>query len=226
MGIDPVTHKPRMDALGSPTGRASNDANLSHMAQWERARLEAEAKSARDSNKQAVRNPVQVQPKIQLGAGSLPLTPRPKCLDVLKAWQGVVTGLFNFPNRDNLESPTSISNFSNGVIQVPIAGVNQNATGKDGMDESTSMALQGTTCSTENNAWLADSYGEAGNGNEVITNFMEGSSDTLIGIPVSFSSMEVEISNGSCIIAGNGSYWDWDSILKFMNASSSGPSMF
>ncbi|XP_022726322.1 transcription factor MYB16-like [Durio zibethinus] len=262
MGIDPVTHKPRIDALGSPYGHASNDSNLSHMAQWERARLEAEARSARDSNKQAVRNPVQVNPKIQLGAVPPPLTPRPKCLDVLKAWQGVVSGMFNFPNRDNLESPTSISSFSNDVIQLPTTGVNQNATAEGvdciatntdsytcneldeidswkrfvnlnqmqefevGLDESTSMAMQGTTYSTENNAWLVDSYGEAGNSNEV----MEGSSssDTLIGIPVSFSSMKVEISNGNYSIVDNGSYsvCDWDSTLKFKNASSSGSPMF
>ncbi|GAB2287776.1 hypothetical protein Dimus_022136 [Dionaea muscipula] len=50
MGIDPVTHKPKNDALLSPAdGQTKNAANLSHMAQWESARLEAEARLARQS---------------------------------------------------------------------------------------------------------------------------------------------------------------------------------
>ncbi|KAL5805600.1 hypothetical protein ACOSQ4_028333 [Xanthoceras sorbifolium] len=54
MGIDPVTHKPKNDALlsGSDnggTGQSKNAANLSHMAQWESARLEAEARLVRES---------------------------------------------------------------------------------------------------------------------------------------------------------------------------------
>ncbi|MQM13871.1 hypothetical protein Taro_046798 [Colocasia esculenta] len=50
MGIDPVTHKPRCDALSTAYGHASKTAaNLSHMAQWESARLEAEARLVRDS---------------------------------------------------------------------------------------------------------------------------------------------------------------------------------
>ncbi|KAK6155075.1 hypothetical protein DH2020_009323 [Rehmannia glutinosa] len=49
MGIDPVTHKPKNDALLSSDGQSKNAANLSHMAQWESARLEAEARLARQS---------------------------------------------------------------------------------------------------------------------------------------------------------------------------------
>ncbi|KAJ1419662.1 SANT/Myb domain [Sesbania bispinosa] len=45
MGIDPVTHKPKNDALLSSDGHSNKSAaNLSHMAQWESARLEAEAR--------------------------------------------------------------------------------------------------------------------------------------------------------------------------------------
>ena len=48
MGIDPVTHKPRADApASSPAGaRYRAAAYLSHTAQWESARLEAEARLA------------------------------------------------------------------------------------------------------------------------------------------------------------------------------------
>ncbi|XP_054803431.1 transcription factor MYB16-like [Prosopis cineraria] len=50
MGIDPVTHKPKNDALVSSDGSQSKTAaTLSHMAQWESARLEAEARLARES---------------------------------------------------------------------------------------------------------------------------------------------------------------------------------
>ncbi|KAG4992477.1 hypothetical protein AAZX31_09G215600 [Glycine max] len=49
MGIDPVTHKPKNDALLSTEGPSKIAANISHMAQWESARLEAEARLARES---------------------------------------------------------------------------------------------------------------------------------------------------------------------------------
>lgn len=49
MGIDPITHKPKNDGLMSGDGNSKSSANLSHMAQWESARLEAEARLARQS---------------------------------------------------------------------------------------------------------------------------------------------------------------------------------
>ncbi|KAJ6402532.1 hypothetical protein OIU84_014600 [Salix udensis] len=49
MGIDPVTHKPKNAALLSSDGQTKNAANLSHVAQWESARLEAEARLVRES---------------------------------------------------------------------------------------------------------------------------------------------------------------------------------
>ncbi|KAJ0237282.1 Transcription factor MYB106 [Hirschfeldia incana] len=49
MGIDPVTHKHKNETLSSSTGQSKNLATLSHMAQWESARLEAEARLARES---------------------------------------------------------------------------------------------------------------------------------------------------------------------------------
>ena len=50
MGIDPVTHKHKNETLMSSTGQSkSAAATLSHMAQWESARLEAEARLARES---------------------------------------------------------------------------------------------------------------------------------------------------------------------------------
>ncbi|XWS30236.1 hypothetical protein CRYUN_Cryun24cG0099400 [Craigia yunnanensis] len=49
MGIDPITHKPKSDALLSTEGQSKNAANLSHIAQWESTRLEAEARLVRES---------------------------------------------------------------------------------------------------------------------------------------------------------------------------------
>ncbi|KQK00034.1 transcription factor MYB106 [Brachypodium distachyon] len=59
MGIDPVTHKPRADAdAGSGTGARSRvAAHLSHTAQWESARLEAEARLAREAKLRALASP-------------------------------------------------------------------------------------------------------------------------------------------------------------------------
>ncbi|KAK8486382.1 hypothetical protein V6N13_005193 [Hibiscus sabdariffa] len=93
MGIDPVTHKPKTDALA---------ANLSHMAQWENARLEAEARLVRDSKL--------ILPNAPPAQNHLAPTTRPQCVVVLKAWQGVVSGLFNF-NVDSMQSPTSTLSF-------------------------------------------------------------------------------------------------------------------
>ncbi|XP_019442682.1 PREDICTED: transcription factor MYB34-like isoform X5 [Lupinus angustifolius] len=49
LGIDPITHKHKNDTLLSSDGQSKTVANLSHMAQWESARLEAEARLVRES---------------------------------------------------------------------------------------------------------------------------------------------------------------------------------
>ncbi|KAK8699753.1 hypothetical protein V6N13_115831 [Hibiscus sabdariffa] len=184
MGIDPMTHKPRIDALGT-VGDGCHEANLNHMAQWERARLEAEARAA-------LSNRAQIQPKICSGTDPLPLMPRPMCIDVLKAWQGMVTGMFNSsdaPVQVPIGETVVDSNATNHsytinelVCMDEWKRFNQTQELENWIDESSTMALSQYT--TEN-AWMfADN---------------EGSSepDTLIGVPVSFSSMEIEASNGS-----------------------------
>ncbi|XWS48000.1 hypothetical protein CRYUN_Cryun13aG0034300 [Craigia yunnanensis] len=97
MGIDPATHKPMVAALGSVNGDPKKVSNLTHMAQWESARLEAEAS---DSTKIASR----------LGA--------PLCLDILKAWQRVQLKSIAIDNinggdhgSNSLDSPTSTLNY-------------------------------------------------------------------------------------------------------------------
>nr|GMD27514.1 transcription factor MYB106-like [Ipomoea batatas] len=106
MGIDPMTHRPK---INSSFGSA---ANLSHMAQWEMARLEAEARLVRHSK------------FISSNLISPPPPPKvPPSLDVLKAWQETWTkpprtrvssnvdgGAF-VPNATPHQSPTTL-NFS------------------------------------------------------------------------------------------------------------------
>ncbi|KAG6398865.1 hypothetical protein SASPL_140336 [Salvia splendens] len=96
MGIDPATHKPKETPGGLAQSRQA--AVISHMAQWETARLEAEARLVRESK---FLSKLQLLQKI-----SVPPPPPPACLDVLKAWQSSNTGLFV------LDSPTSTLNFS------------------------------------------------------------------------------------------------------------------
>ncbi|KAL1539445.1 transcription factor MYB106-like protein [Salvia divinorum] len=97
MGIDPSTHKPKESQGGSAQSRQA--AVVSHMAQWETARLEAEARLVRESK---LLSKLQLLQKI-----SVPPPPPPACLDVLKAWQASNSGgLFV------LDSPTSTLNFS------------------------------------------------------------------------------------------------------------------
>ncbi|KAA8529396.1 hypothetical protein F0562_033805 [Nyssa sinensis] len=111
MGIDPVTHKPK---CGTGAG------NLSHMAQWESARLEAEARLVRESkllSNMYSTNPF--QPQLQGFSTSAQLlhkaaAPPPLCLDVLKAWQRA------FAAAGDLESPTSTLNFPENAFPNPI----------------------------------------------------------------------------------------------------------
>ncbi|KAM5567248.1 transcription factor MYB16-like [Rosa sericea] len=142
MGIDPVTHKPKHhEAYGSGSGHAKDAANLSHMAQWESARLEAEARLVRESKQLIMTNhPLQFQhhqlvnisPSTQthglLMSKAAAATSALPCLDVLKAWQGawsskpiirdnnssnntIVSGMNLMMAMDDLESPTSTLNF-------------------------------------------------------------------------------------------------------------------
>uniref|UniRef100_M1C930 Transcription factor n=1 Tax=Solanum tuberosum TaxID=4113 RepID=M1C930_SOLTU len=132
MGIDPNTHKPKSNIFGS--------ANLSHMAQWEKARLEAEARLVRESKKQQQQqqqiisnnnNNINNYNNIHFGPNNLttttnvllplqPKLPSPPCLDVLKAWQGGANwSIMPKITKDNFfdNSPTSTSNLS--LIMVP-----------------------------------------------------------------------------------------------------------
>lgn len=179
MGIDPVTHKPKTNAVGSMVGQT----NLSHMAQWETARLEAEARLVRESK--LVSKPPQEPAPLRSKSG----TPagRPQCLDVLKAWQGVVSGMFGIA-RESLDSPTSTLNFQENMLTIPTVGlVSDKFSGNsilcfEKLKENTdnSMAMHKMSYSTDE-AWTVE-------------NIMEGLSDMM--------SYECDVQN-SCVAGGN-----------------------
>eukprot|EP00262_Sarcandra_glabra_P001260 TRINITY_DN1128_c1_g2_i2.p1 TRINITY_DN1128_c1_g2~~TRINITY_DN1128_c1_g2_i2.p1 ORF type:complete len:291 (+),score=25.77 TRINITY_DN1128_c1_g2_i2:234-1106(+) len=139
MGIDPVTHKPKSDTLSSSVdGQCKNAANLSHMAQWESARLEAEARLVRESKlrSNSNSNSTSIQPQLGCTSASAPLQNNtaapwapPPLLDVLKAWQGVwsnstkggVAGIGG--GVRDLESPTSTLSFSENSLPIPTVGI-------------------------------------------------------------------------------------------------------
>nr|DAD34924.1 TPA_asm: hypothetical protein HUJ06_005564 [Nelumbo nucifera] len=142
MGIDPVTHKPKSDALSSVDGQSKTAATLSHMAQWESARLEAEARLVRESKLRSSSFQQQLgSPATDLASTSaqpLNKTSAPPasslCLDVLKAWQGVwskstKSGLMSgIGSGLGLESPTSTLSFSENAVPIPSVGFGDNPT--------------------------------------------------------------------------------------------------
>ncbi|PIA62805.1 hypothetical protein AQUCO_00200671v1 [Aquilegia coerulea] len=140
LGIDPVTHKPKSDALSSVDGQTKADSNLSHMAQWESARLEAEARLVRESklrstsmNNQLALSGSGVDLGQQLNKATSTST-QPHCLEVMKAWQGVwskptkcglIAGEGGSSGLD-LESPTSTLCFSDNSMPVSTVGFSDN----------------------------------------------------------------------------------------------------
>ncbi|KAL6634620.1 hypothetical protein ACP70R_027291 [Stipagrostis hirtigluma subsp. patula] len=95
MGIDPVTHKPRADGAGGAADASASGAryraaaHLSHTAQWESARLEAEARLAREA-------------KLRALASQAPPAPAPVHATA--------------PAASGVESPTSTLSFSESAL--------------------------------------------------------------------------------------------------------------
>ncbi|XP_038695669.1 transcription factor MYB106-like isoform X2 [Tripterygium wilfordii] len=114
MGIDPVTHKPKNDVLLSTDGQSKNAANLSHMAQWESARLEAEARLVRISK---LKSSFNTPTTYNLSSGSTSAQPN-RSLDILKAWSS---------GGYDLESPTSTLTCSENAPPIMTSSVGDNS---------------------------------------------------------------------------------------------------
>lgn len=142
MGIDPVTHKPKSDTLSSADGQSTKSiANLSHMAQWESARLEAEARLVRESKLRAsststatsLQSPLQqldtavLLPQLHNKSVS---NMTMSSLDVIHMRQGIwpksTTGN---QGQIDLQSPTSTLSFSaESMVQPSMGFAGQNST--------------------------------------------------------------------------------------------------
>ncbi|KAG5095942.1 hypothetical protein JHK84_051530 [Glycine max] len=115
MGIDPVTHKPKNDALVSTEGPSKSAANLSHMAQWESARLEAEARLVRESklrssshSSSSLHHTLIGTSAVSSSSSSAPMIP-PSSLSLDHAWNNgsSISTTVNATRVSDLESPTS-----------------------------------------------------------------------------------------------------------------------
>ncbi|KDP27171.1 hypothetical protein JCGZ_19870 [Jatropha curcas] len=152
MGIDPVTHKPKNDALLSSDGQTKNAANLSHMAQWESARLEAEARLVRESKLRSHSLQHQLSPTGYVsvscsGSGSVSGQAPPP-----KAWNNGGNALSSNGIGGGLESPTSTLTFSeNALPQPPPSAASQilNSSGIGGENSIPIIELVDTSGSSE-----------------------------------------------------------------------------
>ncbi|KAL8144402.1 hypothetical protein V2J09_017434 [Rumex salicifolius] len=129
MGIDPVTHKPKNVALVSNDGQSKSVANLSHMAQWESARLEAEARLARQSKIRA--NSLQVVAMDHNTPTSSSSTTTTRCLDVFRAWESGTP----WPNTSSDGNP--------GTHHSPTSTVSENGGGPGSTATATTTAIAG-----------------------------------------------------------------------------------
>lgn len=214
MGIDPVTHKPKNGALVSVDGRSKSAVNLNHMAQWESARLEAEARLVLES-KLRTGGPPPAPTRPPTSSSSSSSTP---CLDVLSAWQRV------WPKSApiDLESPTSTLAFS----EMGIAGETNAEQSQWKCFRKTCFLMEtGYTVRTEaSSSWLTES--SAGG-------FASGFTATLLGeqqISAEVCGDEPDNAEcGSCVDVEeargeedeNKDYWN--SILNLVDSSSPPP---
>ncbi|XP_027362792.1 transcription factor MYB16-like [Abrus precatorius] len=184
MGIDPTTHKPKLESL-------KDGSNLSHMAQWESARLEAEARLVRESKLillQQNKPSSFTQTRLVLNK----ITPQPSpppCLDVLKACQindnkrtmhmpihhSMYAMMLSTHDHHDLESPTSTLCFPeslpimNNANAVPMNVISTN-NNPIGLINENYYLLPPTTVTTSSE----------GGANAIMTEANDGGSEYLI----------------------------------------------
>ncbi|KAK8508103.1 hypothetical protein V6N13_055556 [Hibiscus sabdariffa] len=124
MGIDPTTHKPKSNPLVRYDTVRNNAGTLNHMAQWESARLEAEARLVKDSKKTlSSSKPSQKQKNKSNNKDSTSSNNnKSECLDVLKAWQSVVAGMFTISTINNSNPVVFGSNQISNELDLVEAG--------------------------------------------------------------------------------------------------------
>ncbi|KZV15950.1 myb-related protein 306-like [Dorcoceras hygrometricum] len=245
MGIDPVTHKTKNDALLSSDSQSKNAANLSHMAQWESARLEAEARLTRQSKLRSGTG-ISFQARNSEFASTSSQNQNPvgsvRCLDVLKAWKGDFRGKASEVGGASggssttgivgeLESPTSTLSSSAGTGQSSAAfieslrncsesyysGIVKAETGEEW------KFLQEQTNAAENQAHQFPPFPETDNSADQVPrgSFVENFTNLLLSAssdrPFFDDGGESELNGGGDYFEENKNYWN--SILYLVNSS-------
>nr|ALD84252.1 MIXTA1 transcription factor [Artemisia annua] len=201
MGIDPVSHKPKNETLLCNDGQSKSVANLSHMAQWESARLEAEARLAKQSKLRCtslVEKQMGSTESSSTGTPAKVLAPN-RCLDILNAWNRVWGTKHNDVSEGNgnedLQSPTSTlsttGNEESSTNLIELVGGNSSGscdngtTGDQECEEEWEYKDENRTESSIhgfNGISLAsiDNNNKNGNGHMPSGNFLESFTDLLL----------------------------------------------
>nr|BAM71806.1 R2R3-MYB transcription factor [Gentiana triflora] len=235
MGIDPVTHKPKTDTLFSGDGQTKHAANLSHMAQWESARLEAEARLVRQSKLRSSNTFHDPSPELRV-------VPSSSC------FQGVWNGRLPAASGDgamsmagiggaDLDSPTSTLSYSeNQRSQIgdnnSTAFIGNSSVSCDNIE--TSMSLTSELAMPVDSSWATPEKLRPNSDNgdfiQTFTDLLLGNSATATGGHQSFTEGCGESDsggrgggggggseNGSEYLEDNKNYWN--SILNLVNSS-------
>nr|GMD55389.1 transcription factor MYB16-like [Ipomoea batatas]GMD56944.1 transcription factor MYB16-like [Ipomoea batatas] len=225
MGIDPVTHKPKNDALLSSDGQSKSAANLSHMAQWESARLEAEARLVRQSKLRSVSLQNPLEP-------SSPLT-KPAALE------SPTSTLSYSENAPQISSSTAAfmkeesedqawKCFGNAAEHFKGGGGVEDSAAAAGFASAGLLGLTNIPAAMESGAWTTQEHIPTGN-------FVERFTDLLLSANSTERSLSEAGSTESNNAAGDGGsgnhYYEdnknyWDSILNLVNSSPSNSPMF
>ncbi|XP_075515063.1 transcription factor MYB16-like isoform X2 [Primulina tabacum] len=232
MGIDPVTHKTKNDAWLCSDGQSKNAANLSHMAQWESARLEAETRLARQSKLRSGTGIISFQARNSEFASTTSQNHNPvgtlECLDVLKG-------------RD-LESPTSTLSSSAGTGQHSTAFIEslQNCSEsyyagimKEETGEEWKLLTDHTNAASENPAQFPSELHDppfpgTDNSAEQVprVSFMDNFTKLLLGNSASDRQFPDEGGESGDVDYHEENKNYWNSILHLVNSSPSLPPMF
>ncbi|KAL4577273.1 hypothetical protein LXL04_013378 [Taraxacum kok-saghyz] len=240
MGIDPVSHKPKNDTLLSTDGHFKSTANLSHMAQWESARLEAEARLVKQTKVRSM--------------NSTYGPPSSRYLDVHKTWSTGINldngnGIVNDSESSSSTLSTTLLKESSTTFYELVGGatneeiVHEVEEYKDlknemGQEVVKDMAIP----AIDENTWTTEPLQSSNDNNEQHVpngNFLEHFTDLLL-CSKNFSDRCSEDSDIDLVcsdkVSGpaeiiDGCYEDknknyWDNIFNMANSSPSNPIMF
>ncbi|KAI3722416.1 hypothetical protein L2E82_33454 [Cichorium intybus] len=193
MGIDPVSHKPKNDTLLSNDGHFKSTANLSHMAQWESARLEAEARLVKQSKVRSM-SPLSNKVNSKTCLNST-FGPPLRYVDMHKVWNGILdhneNKIGDSESSSSTLSTTRLKESSTTFYELVVGGSNEEivheeyedvgeykdhkniGTGRQVVNDMTIPAMENTWTSTE--VLLSNNDQHVPNGN-----FLEHFTDLLL----------------------------------------------